>query len=261
VAKRSDASRQKRSRQNRAQREALAARTSGDAVKRPSRVAPATAERLSSTPRESTRAGSQDPTEAPAPGEKGSKKTRERRERAPKPGDRPVDIATLEGSWFSKVVKVPGGMQVLMAAGMTIVITGMLAIMDTYPSQADLDNDVSSPKPSRTIFEALGGGRAALLLAIPLALVGIAAAFALHKQRRRVWLVCAIGLAAVFGMVLPHYVFPMGFLLYAVMRASRIEGPNEPLFGGRSRRRATDEAASEDGEAAEPSAADETSNA
>lgn len=241
MAKRSDASRQKRARQNRAQREALAARTSGQGVKRPSRVAPATAERLTATPRETARAGSQDPTEAPAPGE--TKKARAKRERPPKPGDRPVDIATLEGSWFSKVVKVPGGMQVLMALGMTIVITVMLAFMATYPSQADLDNDVDNPTATRTMFEALGAGRATLLLAIPLVVVGIAAAFSLHKQRRRVWLGCALVMAGYFGTVMPHYVFSMGFLLYAVLRASRVEGPNEPLFGRRRTATTADEAA------------------
>lgn len=208
-------------------------------------MAPSTAERLSSTPRETARAGSQDPAEAPAPGEK---KPRPKRERPPKPGDRPVDIATLEGGWFSKVVKVPGGMQVLMAFAMTVVITGMLSFMATYPSQADLDNDVENPTATRTIFEALGAGRAILLLAIPVLVVGIAAAFSLHKQRRRIWLGSALLMAAYFGMVMPHYVFSMGFLLYAVLRASRVEGPNEPLFG-RRRKTADGENAEVDAEA------------
>lgn len=227
MANRSDASRQKRARQNRAQRAALAARTSGEGVKRPSRVAPSTAERLTSTPRESTRAGSIDPSEAPEPG---TKKAKPKRERPPRPGDRPVDIATLEGSWFSKVVKVPGGMQVLMAMGMTLVVTGLLAFMDTYPSQADLDADVKNPDPERTIIEALGAPKAALILVLPLVIVGIAAAMSLHKQRRRIWVAAAVLLGAFFALGMLQYIFPMGFLLYAVMRASRIEGPNEPLF-------------------------------
>lgn len=227
MANRSDASRQKRARQNRAQRQALAARTSGEGVKRPSRVAPVTAERLKTAPRETTRAGSIDPAEAPAPG---AEKPKPRRERAPRPGDRPVDIATLEGSWFSKIVKVPGGMQVLMAVGMTLVVTGLLAFMDTYPSQANVDAKVKDADPERTIIEALGAPKAALILILPLVVVGIAAAMSLHKQRRRVWVGAAVILGAFFALGMLQYIFPMGFLLYAVMRASRVEGPNEPLF-------------------------------
>jgi len=235
VAKRSESSRQKRARQNRAQREALAARTSGASVKRPSRVAPSTAERLKSAPRSSTRAGELDPAEVPEAGA-AKPKRKGRRERPPRPGDRPVDVETLEGSWFSKIVKVPGGMQVLMAVGMTVVVTGLLAFMDTFPSQEDLDNDVKNPKAVRTVFEALGTPKALLLLAVPLAIVGVAAAFSLHKQRRRIWIGAAILLGLYFALGMLQYVFPMGFLLYAVMRASRIEGPNEPLF---RRRRTT----------------------
>ncbi|MCB0976009.1 MAG: hypothetical protein KDB02_01000 [Acidimicrobiales bacterium] len=244
MAKRSDAARQKRARQNRAQRQALEARTSGEAVKRPSRVAPSTAERLKTTPRESTRAGSMDPAEAPAPGEK---KPKPRRERPPRPGDRPVDIATLQGSWFSKVTKVPGGMQVLMAVGMTIVVTGLLAFMDTYPSEADVRAKVKNAKPTRTIFEALGVTKALLILLIPLVIVGIAAVFSLHKQRRRIWMGAAIMLGAFFAFGMLQYVFPMGFLLYATMRASRIEGPNEPLFGRRAKADSTAEGDGVDG--------------
>lgn len=227
MANRSDASRQKRARQNRAQRQALAARTSGEAVKRPSRIAPSTAEKLKTSPRESTRAGETDPAEAPEPGAKKAKPTRER---APRPGDRPVDIETLEGSWISKVVKVPGGMQVLMAVGMTLVVTGLLAFMDTYPSQADMEAGVDNPKPARTIIEALGAPKAFAVLLVPLVIVGVAAAMSLHKQRRRVWVGAAVLLGAFFAIGMLQYLFPMGFLLYAVMRSSRIEGPNEPLF-------------------------------
>lgn len=232
MAKRSDAARQRRARQNRAQREALAARTSGEAVKRPSRVAPSTAEKLKTSPRESTRAGSLDPADAPAPGKS---KAKPRRERPPRPGDRPVDIATLQGSWFSKVVKVPGGMQVLMAVAMTIVVTGLLAFMDTYPSEADLDAKVKNAEPTRTIFEALGVTKALAVLVLPLLVVGVAAAFSLHKQRRRVWMGAAILLGVFFAFGMLQYVFPMGFLIYATMRAARVEGPNEPLFRSRSK--------------------------
>ena len=50
-------------------------------------------------------------------------------------------------------------------------------------------------------------------------------------------------------MVMPHYVFTMGFLLYAVLRASRVEGPNEPLFG-RRRKASPEENAEVDAEEA-----------
>ncbi len=230
MAKRSETSRQKRARQNRAQRAALAARTSGEAVKRPSRVAPRVIVKLKTAPRTSTRAGELDPAEAPAADGNADRKARRTRERRPRPGDRPVDIETLEGSWFSKVIKVPGGMQVLMAVGMTIVVTGLLAFLDTFPSQADIDNDVDNPKPVRTIFEAMGTGRALLLLVIPLIIVGAAAGFSLHKHRRRIWMGAAFLLGAYFALGMLQYIFPMGFLFYACMRASRVEGPNEPLF-------------------------------
>ena len=36
-------------------------------------------------------------------------------------GEVPVDIATLEGSFLRKLVQVPGGLQVIMAAVLTIV--------------------------------------------------------------------------------------------------------------------------------------------
>lgn len=254
MAKRSEANRQRRARQNRAQRAALEARTSGAQVKKPSRIAPTTADRLKDTPRETARAGSQDPTEAPAPGE-GAKKAKPKRERPPRPGDRPVDIETLEGSWFSKVVRVPGGVQVLMGFAMTLVVTGMVALTDTFPSQADMDNDVENAEPVRTIFEALGTGRATVILAIPVVLFLAAAAFSLHKHRRRVWIVCAVLLTAYFALTAQTlYLFVVGFLLWAVMRASRIEGPNEPLF----RRRAADpDDAGSAAEGDEPGADDE----
>lgn len=131
---------------------------------------------------------------------------------------------------MSKVNRVPGGLQVLMAVGMTVVVTGMLAFMDTYPSAEDVANNVKNAKPTRTIFEALGTTKALVLIALPIAVVAVAAAFSLHRQRRRVWMGAAILLGAFFAFGMLQYVFPMGFLIYAVMRASKIEGPNEPLF-------------------------------
>lgn len=237
MANRDDA-KQRRARENRARRAALAARKSGEAPKRPSRVAPSTAEKLAKKPQTS---GGRVPDEAaadlPDDTKKSGKTARTKRERPPKLGDRPVDIATLEGSWLSKVTKVPGGMQALMAAVLTVLVSGMLATMDAFVADADVDK--KDAKATLNIFEAYGTNRALFTLAIPLLLVFVAAGFSLHKHRRRIWVAAAIVLGVLFGTTLPHYIFPVGFLVYAVMRSSRVEGPNESLFASRRRRAAT----------------------
>lgn len=236
-----DTSKQKRAKENRARRAALEARTSGEAPQRPSRVAPSTAAKLANNTR-STDTAERSKGSGDAKGGKGSgsgkgggKGSKPKRERPKRLGDTAVDIDTLEGSWFSKATKVPGGTQVMMAAVLTVVVTGMLATMDAFIAPADIDDE--DAKATLTIFEAYGTSKAVISLAVPLLLVFFAAGFILHKQRRRIWVACAILLAILFGTTLPHYIFPVGFLGYAVMRSSKVEGPNESIIAAWRRRR------------------------
>lgn len=233
MANKRETSKQRRARENRARRAALQARTSGSAPKVPSRVAPVTAEKLSRSEKQDRR-GRTRPTsaeEAPdsdagstADGETSDVKPR--RQRPPRPGDRPVDIDTLEGSWFSKVTRVPGGTQVLMAAGLLLVVTLMMSFMDFYvePDQVD-DPDAT---PTLTIFEAEGTGRALVLLGVPVLITGVAVAASLRPNRRRVWLVSALLIGVLYATSILTYLFVAGFLGYAVLRARKVEGPMEP---------------------------------
>ena len=241
-----DTSKQKRAKENRAKRAALAARTGGDAPKRPSRVAPSTAAKLANNARSTDTAEKSTGRDGGGRGSgKGSSKAdRPKRERPKRLGDTAVDIDTLEGSWFSKVIKVPGGTQILMAVVLTILVSGMLATMPAFVAESARDD--KDAKATLTIFEAYGSTRALVTLAIPLALVFIAAAFTLNKHRRRIWVACALLLAVLFGTTLPHYIFPVGFLGYAVMRSSKVEGPNESIFAAVRRRRAASAGAAPD---------------
>lgn len=243
MANKRDIARQKRSRENRAQRAALTARTQG-APARPSRVAPSTAEKLKATAgTKSTSAGSKRASSAtghsdalPDDGAKGAKKTR--RERPPRPGDRPVDIDTLEGSWVSKVMKVPGGTQVLFAAAMAIVATGLMVFTNMYVADSK-DKDANA---TLTVFEAKSMPVALALVGIPLIITGIAVASSLRPHRRRIWLAAAVILGALaLSGVLQLHLIVAGFFGYAVFRAAKVEGQNEPLaralFAGFRRRR------------------------
>ncbi|MCU1498905.1 MAG: hypothetical protein JWM47_2858 [Acidimicrobiales bacterium] len=233
MANKRDSTSQKRSRENRARRQALEARTKGAPV-RPSRVAPATAAKLAKAP--STKGG------AAASDAKGAttRSGKPRRERPPRPGDTPVDIATLEGSWYKKVVQVPGGLQVLMAAGMVVFVTLMVSFTDVYFAPGD--ESVKGAKASQTIFEHYSAPKAALLLGLPVLLVIAAAASSLTRHRRRTWLVAAVAMAVVFGTAVVLYAFVAAMLGWAYFRANKVEGPAEPLFRRGSRRR-TDDAA------------------
>lgn len=153
-------------------------------------------------------------------------------------GQVPVDPATLEGGFLGKVVRVPGGMQVVMASVLVLVLTLMGAFMDTMPEEGA---EVGS-EPVRTIFEAYGVG-ALLFLAPPLILVGNALFFSLHVKRRRMWMISAVMLG-VFSILMPQFLFPAAFLGYAAFRAKRIEdGPRRP-----TRRSSDDDDAGEDDE-------------
>ena len=238
MANKRDTSQQKRAKQNRAQRAALQARTEGGPPKRPSRVAPVTAEKLA-TKKEAADPGSTS-AKAAAPTTRSGKP---RRERPPKPGDKPVDIATLEGGWYSKVQQVPGGSQVVMAALMTVVVTIMSLFLPLFVSkedQAKVDFAKAhhlkkvTAKATQTILESQGTARGLMLLAIPVVAVLISLAFALHPQRRRVWLAGAIVVAITVATQVPFYIVVAGFLGFAVYKAYKVEGPNTPLWRRRS---------------------------
>jgi len=223
VAKNST-SRQKRANQNRARRAALAARTAGEVPKRPSRIAPATAERLAREPRPSSRAGEADPSEAPERG-RGAKQARKPRERAPRLGDRPVEVDALEGSFLRKVSHVPGGLQVIMTVGLAVVVAVITGTQKLY-KDAGRENDKEAPF-TMTIFEKLGTPKAAVLLAVPVLATFVALAFSLHKQRRRVWIGASIVVfvSMLVNIVLMNFLVVGGFLVYAVWRSQRVEGP------------------------------------
>ena len=245
MANKRDSSRQKRARENRAQRAALAARTTGAPPVRPSRVAPATADRLKKTAEtKGTSSGSGRGTGS-ADDAKGRKKPR--RERPPRPGDRPVDLATLEGSWISKIMKVPGGTQVLFAGVMAIVATGLMTFTKVFVAAADVDD--KDAKATQTVFEAKTLPVALALVVLPLAITAFAIVSSLRPYRRRVWLGAAIVLGALSLALLQLYLIVAGFLAYALFRAAKVEGPSEPLvrslFAGRRGRRSADETGAE----------------
>lgn len=233
MANKRDTSRQKRARENRAQRSALAARTKGAPPARPSRVAPATADRLKKTAE----------SKSSATGKGDARTTRSgkpRRERPPRPGDKPVDVATLEGSWFSRLMHVPGGTQVLFAGVMAILATGLMSFSKLFVSAEDAGT--KNAKATQTIFEFYSLTRAVPLLVVPLAIAGAAVAFSFHPQRRRIWLGAAMILGLVAAFALQFYLFVAGFLGYAVFRSAKVEGPSEPILRSlfRSGKRHTD---------------------
>lgn len=231
VAKKRDTSAQRRARENRARREALAARTAGAVPARPSRVAPSTAERLSRTREPGGTRGGRGAEDRAVEVDAGAEERRGRKGRAarprrPRPGDVPVDPAKLEGSWLSRVNHVPGGTQVLMAGVLTLVITVMLFVVHSFYEDGV---EPGEGPATLTLVEAVGLGPALALVAVPLVLVGLSLAFALRRQRRRVWMFAALVLG-VFVLQGPiYYLFVVGFLGYALIRAAKVEGPNEPL--------------------------------
>lgn len=210
-----ESSRQKRARENRARRAALEARTKAaqtPAEERASRVEAAKrsngeADQRSSASRSANR------RQAAAQG---------------RLGQEPVDIATLEGSFIGKVVHVPGGMQVIMAAVLVLVLTAMGLFMNTVPPEgAD-----PGAEATRTLIDAYGPS-AALFLAPPLILVGNALFFSLHERRRRMWMISAVMLV-IFSALMLQFIFPAAFLAYAAWRSKRIEEGPARVTKGRS---------------------------
>ncbi len=226
MANKRDTAQQKRARQNRAQREALAARTQG-APKRPSRVAPSTAEKLAAK----TSSGGTTATSGSKDAKGGEAKPR--KVRPVRPGDVPVDVDALEGTWRQKVGHVPGGSQVLMAGIMTVLVVGLVSFMPTFVSEAAQKAD--KPKADQTIYEALGVVPAVVLLGIAVLAVAAALASALKPNRRRVWVIAAVALAAVtfLGQV-SFFLVVSGLMAYAAYKSAKVESGGAPLLRRRS---------------------------
>jgi hypothetical protein len=205
VANNRDSSKQKRARQNRAQREAREARAQAAALPAEERKA----KYASSTPAD---AGSTKKSRAA---------DRPRPERKPRLGDVPVDLETLEGNWWRKRLTVPGGRQVLTGSILMVIIT-ILTVVNKYP---DPDATGDARKDLTHSFLDYYGSIGIPMVILPLVAMAVATWFILSPQRRRIWTICAfvasLG-AVVFGI---PYAFPVGFLVYGVMRANKIEGP------------------------------------
>lgn len=216
MANKRDTSKQKRARENRAQRDALKARTSA--------ASSAPEERRS---RASSTAEASDPK-----GRAAAKATRARRVR---PGDVPVDIDALEGNWLTKRLAVPGGRQVLTGLLLTILLTGMMAFFK-FPPADDPDGPATE-----TLWDLLGLG-AIVILAVPLVAMGLAAHFTTSRHRRRVWIGASIVVALEVFLGFTYYLFSAGFLLYALWRQTKVEGPPPSR---RSRRGADEDAVTE----------------
>lgn len=213
MANKRDTSKQKRARQNRAQREAVQARTKAAAEAPEVRRSKATSA----------------PTASGTPAKKQGFFSAASEGRPPRPGDTPVDVATLEGNWITKRVQVPGGRQVLTALLLTLILTVLLAAQKFVPEGAPKD-----AKPTVSIFDRFGA-LAFVLLGVPLIIVAIAAQFSLHPKRRRIWTFCAallsIAVVGALGIYFVHLIV-VGYLIYAISRAAKIEGPVSP---GRAR--------------------------
>lgn len=228
MANNRDSSKQKRARQNRAQREARDARAKAASVPAEERKA----KYASSGPTEdgSTRKGRA----------RGSAEAKPRPERRPRLGDVPVDLETLEGNWYKKRLTVPGGRQVLTGSVLTIVIT-VLTVITEYP---DPDATGEAKKKATESFFDIYGAAGIPLLAAPLLAMAVASYFILSPNRRRIWIGCSfVAAIAAVALGIP-YIFPVGFLVYAVMRANKIEGP--PPNSRAGRQLAANEASADD---------------
>ena len=214
MANQRDASKQKRARQNRAEREARIARAK--AAQTPKEQRAAIAAGSPSSPSRST------PKAKSAPKAKDDKKAARSAVAQGRLGQVPVDIDALEGGFLRKVVQVPGGMQVIMSTVLVLVLTFMNSVVHTMIAKGAPEG-----APATQTFFDVYGTKAILLLAPPVILVGNALIFSLHVRRRRVWTASAVLMGA-FSLVIPQFLFPAGFLGYAVLRSRRIEDPRSP---------------------------------
>lgn len=228
---------QKRQRANRAQRETLAARTTAASTPRPSRQPPVAARRTGGEVKAPAARAIDDSASRPT--------GRAKRVRPPRPGDTPVDPATLEGSFYRKVLQVPGGSQAFMAfllAAMAVVFSvALAAFVHTVPRRGTPAKARGAPGVDTAL------GRYGLAVLVPLVLILAVATYgllsSLRPYRRRAWLGAAvvIGVLVFFGQVL--FVFVAGMFAYATMRASKVEGPGESVLGSLRRRRGADRGA------------------
>ena len=214
MANNRDSSKQKRARQNRAQRDALQARTT--AASEP--VETRKAKYASSGPSQS---GSGRPTKKERP---------ERPERPPRPGDVPVDIEALEGNWYSKRMTVPGGRFVMMGALLTLILT-VLTLLSPIPIRKE--DQVKGGPTTQSIFDILHAVTIPVVL-IPLIASLVASWFILSPHRRRIWIGCAVVATIGVSLLGFQYIFPVGFLVYGVMRSNKIEGPSPRSRAGRA---------------------------
>lgn len=233
MANNRDASKQKRARQNRAQREALKARTTAATT-------PAS-ERRPSTPSRTAPAGSakKGAAEAKPKAKGGFFAPREGAVRAPRPGDLPVDVHTVEGNWLTKRNKVPGGRQVLYA----FILTTVLGVLSLFTPVKDPDNEAA---PAVSPWDDIGW-RAVVVLGIPVILTFVAAHMILSDARRRVWIGVSFLLGFAVLFVGTAYLFPLAFLVFGIWRANKVEGPQ----AGRTKESTAGEP-SDDGEPGSP---------
>jgi hypothetical protein len=218
VANDRTSSKQKRARQNRAQREAREARAK--AASEPASVRQA---KYAST--------------GPSGSSADTKKDRPAREpRRNRPGDTPVDVESLEGNWYSKRMQVPGGRQVLTGLLLVIILTGITLVSKVPIAKAD---QVKGGPTTETIFHRLGLATVPLLL-IPVIALAVAAYYITSPKRRGIWIGCAIAATVGVTFLGIPYVFPVGFLVYAGMRANKVEGPNPNSRAARAARKAAE---------------------
>ena len=219
MANQRDASKQKRARQNRAEREARVARAKAAQTPKEQRAAAATGS--PSSPSRSTPGAKSAKAKASPKSKRDAKSARSAGAQG-RLGQVPVDIDTLQGGFLRKVAQVPGGMQVIMSTVLVLVLTVMNSLVHTM-----IAKDAPKGAPATQTFFDVYGTRAILLLAPPVILVGNAFIFSLHPRRRRMWTVSAVLLGA-FSLVIPQFLFPAGFLGYAVLRSRRVEEPRSP---------------------------------
>lgn len=224
-------SRQRRTNQNRARREALAARTSGAAVARPSRIAPATSKRLAEE-REQTKGA--DKSSSGSGSSRRGKASANRRERPPRLGEKPVDVESLKGNHFRKLIEVPGGMQVLLGLVLSVVVAAMTSQQKFFFVK---DADVKKDKPTLTLIDHLGAPKAWTLMVLPVVAAAVAVVLGLHKHRRRVWIGASMVVfsTVVINAVMFNYVMVGGFMLWGVWKAQKVEGPQRPPRAARAK--------------------------
>ena len=229
MANKRDTSKQKRARQNRSQRDALKARKQAASAPPEARRTKASAAAVSAP-------GTKKANGAAKRGGFFSPKG-DRPPRPPRPGDLPVDIDTLEGSWFTKRVMVPGGRQVLTGLALTVVLSGMLAFQKFRPRGAPSD----APN-TESLWDLLGVAAVPVLL-IPILAMGVASQFTLSPRRRGIWIAMSVVMSFEILIGFSMYLFSVGFLMYGVWRAAKVEGPVPGSRSARAAERAAEKAA------------------